>query len=65
MTYYGFLLRTLSWQANEEEIIKQYLAIIDRCQPFCAHFDPTNSWTIRLEARYPKGALWILNRVGS
>lgn len=30
MTYHGFLLRTLSWQANEEQIVQQYVEIIDR-----------------------------------
>ncbi|KAI0807804.1 hypothetical protein C8Q74DRAFT_1443558 [Fomes fomentarius] len=45
MTYHGVILLLTGYQADEEHILKQYRAIVDK-----------------LEARYPTGSLWILNR---
>ncbi|KAH9945781.1 outer membrane protein Iml2/Tetratricopeptide repeat protein 39 [Epithele typhae] len=45
MTYHGVVLLLLGYQADEEHILRQYGAIVEK-----------------LEARYPTGSLWILNR---
>ncbi|RDX56360.1 hypothetical protein OH76DRAFT_379943 [Lentinus brumalis] len=45
MTYHGVVLLLAGYQADEEHILRQYRAIVDK-----------------LEARYPTGSLWILNR---
>ncbi|KAH7923486.1 hypothetical protein BV22DRAFT_1196685 [Leucogyrophana mollusca] len=45
MTYHGVVLLLSGYQADEEHIIKQYKAIVEKAG-----------------ARYPEGALWILNR---
>ncbi|KAK7693929.1 hypothetical protein QCA50_003503 [Cerrena zonata] len=45
MTYHGVVLLLSGYQADEQHILKQYRAVVDK-----------------VDARYPTGSLWILNR---
>lgn len=46
MTYQGVVLLLSGYQADEQRLLREYKAVVDK-----------------IEARYPNGALWILNRV--
>jgi hypothetical protein len=67
MTYYGVVLLTSGYQADEKYIIRQYKAIVDKyvhallC--LCLRSFLKVNQPRRLEKKYPTGTLWILNRV--
>lgn len=66
MTYHGVILLLTGYQADEEHILKQYRAIVDKSASLRYPNSGAVPLTIhsrRLEARYPTGSLWILNRV--
>ena len=63
MTYYGVILLLSGYQADELKIRAQYKAIVDRYVCFVYSESGVDLMLYRIEARYPTGALWILNRV--
>ena len=63
MTYHGVVLLLAGYQADEDHILRQYRAIVDKYVVFRLDYRRISSHTLRLEARYPTGSLWILNRV--
>lgn len=61
MTYYGVILLLAGYQADEEHIIRQYKGIMNKCViSLVVNFFSTY---FRVSARYPKGTLWVLNKV--
>ena len=63
MTYHGVVLLLSGYQADEAHIIKQYRAIVDKSVVILSIFRLRLTYRFSIEARYPTGALWILNRV--
>ena len=63
MTYHGVVLLLAGYQADENHILRQYRAIVDKYVVFHLDYRRISSRSLRLEARYPTGSLWILNRV--
>lgn len=64
MTYHGVVLLLSGYQANENYIVKEYQAIVDRCvPPLTYRLSPVSNVAYRIYDRFPNGALWILNKV--
>ena len=65
MTYYGIILLMTGYQADEEHIVRQYKGIVNQCviPVFVYSFVLSFRTYSRVSARYPKGTLWILNKV--
>jgi hypothetical protein len=63
MTYHGVVLLLSGYQADEAHTIKQYRAIVDKSVVSSLFSRLRLTYGFSIEARYPTGALWILNRV--
>ena len=65
MTYHGTVLLLSGWQADENHILRQYRAILDRyASPSPLLFIPSlaKPHLRSLESHYPSGTLWTLHR---
>ena len=64
MSYHGVVLLLSGYQADEAQTIKQYWAIVNKSiVPSFLFYWLWFMYGFSTEARYPMGALWILNRV--